>query len=99
MVSFKSLLSLAISIGAVVASSPGHSHGPGHGGGPGGHPGCGDINVFMTGLPAYHPLVIALGLDPAMVDRMLREDAARIVAKGYNLRGESHQPRYVQLVT
>merc|ERR1712000_59369 len=49
-------------------------------------PGCGEVNVFMTGLPAYHPTVIALGLDPAMVDRMLREDAARIVSMGYNLR-------------
>lgn len=34
-------------------------------------------------------MVIDLGLDPAMVDRMLREDAARIVAMGYNLRGMS----------
>ncbi|KAG9252189.1 uncharacterized protein F5Z01DRAFT_690903 [Emericellopsis atlantica] len=50
-------------------------------------PGCGEVNVFMTGLPAYHPWVISLGLDPAMVDRMLREDAARIVNMGYNLRG------------
>jgi hypothetical protein len=34
-------------------------------------------------------MVIDLGLDPAMVDRMLREDAARIISKGYNLRGTS----------
>jgi hypothetical protein len=41
-----------------------------------------------SGLPPYHPHVISLGLDPGMVDRKLREDAARIVSMGYNLKGQ-----------
>jgi hypothetical protein len=45
-------------------------------------------NNAGSGLPAYHPWVINLGLDPAMVDRLLREDAARIVNMGYNLKGD-----------
>lgn len=85
MVSPKFLLAITTYVGAVLASShASSSEGP---------RGCGEVNVFMTGLPPYHPLVIALGLDPAMVDRMLHEDAARIIARGYNLRGKFAHPK------
>lgn len=97
MIFLKYLLVAGISFAA--ASLPSHDHSPSPPGrpdgpgGPKGPSGCGDINVFMTGLPPYHPLVVALGLDPAMIDRMLRADAARIIAKGYNLRGKLAAPR------
>ncbi|KIV91678.1 hypothetical protein PV10_06192 [Exophiala mesophila] len=55
------------------------------------NPGCGDVDVFFTGLPPFHPLVIEQGFDPNMVNNALRRDAAEIVEAGYNLRGESRK--------
>ncbi|KAH7310618.1 hypothetical protein B0I35DRAFT_481924 [Stachybotrys elegans] len=49
-------------------------------------PGCGEVNIFFTGLPAHHPIVAAIGLNTTMVDVMLRRDAARVIAAGYNLK-------------
>ncbi|RVX69770.1 hypothetical protein B0A52_06415 [Exophiala mesophila] len=36
------------------------------------NPGCGDVDIFFTGLPPFHPLVIEQGFDPSMVDNALR---------------------------
>ncbi|KAK0633862.1 hypothetical protein B0T14DRAFT_561404 [Immersiella caudata] len=47
---------------------------------------CGEVNIFFTGLPPAHPLVIQQGFDPAMVDAYIRADAAKIIKAGYNLR-------------
>ncbi|KAI9705289.1 MAG: hypothetical protein M1820_005288 [Bogoriella megaspora] len=49
-------------------------------------PACGEVSVFFTGLPPYHPLVIEQGFDPAKVDAGIREDSANIRKAGYNLR-------------
>ncbi|PPJ55949.1 hypothetical protein CBER1_03558 [Cercospora berteroae] len=47
---------------------------------------CGKTDVFFTGFPPYHPLVIAQGFDPARVEAALRLDAENIRKAGYNLR-------------
>ncbi|USW50530.1 hypothetical protein Slin15195_G038490 [Septoria linicola] len=47
---------------------------------------CGKTDVFFTGLPPYHPLVIAQGYDPAKVEAALKADGANIRKAGYNLR-------------
>jgi len=44
--------------------------------------------MVERGFTAYHPYVIAQGLDPAEVDPRLRKGAASIVQAGYNLRGK-----------
>ncbi|KAI1265858.1 hypothetical protein F5Y18DRAFT_29999 [Xylariaceae sp. FL1019] len=49
-------------------------------------PGCGELDLFFTGLPAYHPLVKALGVDPDMVNRTTHLDAQNIINAGYNIR-------------
>ncbi|KAH8751303.1 hypothetical protein F5883DRAFT_720193 [Diaporthe sp. PMI_573] len=46
---------------------------------------CGEVNVFYTGLAAYHPLVISQGFDPARVDILLRNDTAKLVKAGFNV--------------
>ncbi|KAK1838813.1 hypothetical protein CCHR01_18562 [Colletotrichum chrysophilum] len=43
------------------------------------------INVFYTGLPPYHPLAIAEGWDPELVDKGVRNDAIELVKAGYNV--------------
>jgi hypothetical protein len=48
--------------------------------------GCGEVDVIFTGLPPSHPLVLAQGFDPALVNQLLRADAAQIAAAGYNVR-------------
>ncbi|KAL2880311.1 hypothetical protein SGCOL_004360 [Colletotrichum sp. CLE4] len=48
--------------------------------------GCGDVNVFYTGLPAYHPYVIAQNADAVVIDRQLRNDTAALVKAGFNVR-------------
>jgi hypothetical protein len=45
-------------------------------------------NRANRGFTAYHPYVIAQGLDPAEVDGRLRNGTAAIVKAGYNLRGK-----------
>ena len=44
------------------------------------------LTIVSSGLPAYDPYVIDLGLDPAMVDSKLREDHARLISMGYNVK-------------
>jgi hypothetical protein len=51
---------------------------------------CGQLNVFLTGLSGYHPLVAAQGFDPAVIDATLRADHQRIIDAGYNCRCKSH---------
>ncbi|KAI9903731.1 hypothetical protein N3K66_000260 [Trichothecium roseum] len=82
MVSLKTLLTLGLA-GASASKLPPTDLLPGQ------HdtkPGCGEVDLFFTGLPAYHPFVIGLGLDPAMVDQMLRADAQAVINAGYNLK-------------
>ncbi|KAH9227402.1 hypothetical protein K456DRAFT_1730307 [Colletotrichum gloeosporioides 23] len=43
------------------------------------------INVFYTGLPPYHPLALAEGWDPELVDKGVRNDAIELVQAGYNV--------------
>ena len=47
--------------------------------------------MFISGFAAYHPYVIAQKLpeDSAAVDRRLRNNSARIIEAGYNLRGKT----------
>ncbi|GJC90377.1 hypothetical protein ColLi_13215 [Colletotrichum liriopes] len=45
------------------------------------------INVFYTGLPPYHPLALAEGWDPELVDKGVRNDAIELVQAGYNVYG------------
>ncbi|KAH7128830.1 hypothetical protein B0J11DRAFT_525923 [Dendryphion nanum] len=47
---------------------------------------CGEVNVFYTGFTAYHPYVIAQGLDPHEVDPRLRRGISSLVKAGYNVR-------------
>ncbi|KAK1461259.1 hypothetical protein CMEL01_14895 [Colletotrichum melonis] len=47
--------------------------------------GCGEVNVFYTGLPAYHPYVNAQHYDPVDVDKELRNDTAALVRAGFNV--------------
>ncbi|KXH44891.1 hypothetical protein CNYM01_09688 [Colletotrichum nymphaeae SA-01] len=47
--------------------------------------GCGEVNVFYTGLPAYHPYVIAQHYGPVDVDKELRNDTAALVKAGFNV--------------
>ncbi|KAJ3542980.1 hypothetical protein NM208_g3815 [Fusarium decemcellulare] len=47
--------------------------------------GCGDVNVFYTGLAAYHPLVISQGSDPVEIDIALRNNTANLVKAGFNI--------------
>ena len=49
--------------------------------------------MLLRGLPPYHPLVKAMGFDPAKVDGALRADAANILKAGYNLKGKYNTPR------
>ncbi|ETS74659.1 hypothetical protein PFICI_13143 [Pestalotiopsis fici W106-1] len=46
---------------------------------------CGEVNVFYTGLTAYHPLVISRGFDPVQTDIALRNDTANLVKAGFNV--------------
>lgn len=46
---------------------------------------CGEVNVFYTGFPAYHPLVEAQGWDPVRVDVGLRNDTQNLINAGYNV--------------
>ena len=46
---------------------------------------CGKVDIFYTGLPPYHPLVIEQGWDPARVEAGLRKDADSLVKAGYNV--------------
>lgn len=43
---------------------------------------------FHSGLPPYHPLVIAQGYDPVGTDKALRADLASSVQGGYNVRSK-----------
>ncbi|KAF2639407.1 hypothetical protein P280DRAFT_470781 [Massarina eburnea CBS 473.64] len=47
---------------------------------------CGKISVVFTGLPPFHPLVAAQGFNSSQVNAGLRNDAADILAAGYNLK-------------
>jgi hypothetical protein len=40
-------------------------------------------------LPGFHPIVAGLGLDTAMVDAAIRNDTAKMIAAGYNVKGAS----------
>ncbi|KAF3008046.1 hypothetical protein E8E14_005487 [Neopestalotiopsis sp. 37M] len=46
---------------------------------------CGEVNVFYTGLTAYHPLVLSRGFDPVATDIALRNDTANLVKAGFNV--------------
>ncbi|KAF4815791.1 hypothetical protein CGCTS75_v012895 [Colletotrichum tropicale] len=46
---------------------------------------CGEVNVFYTGLTAYHPLVLSRGFDPVQTDIALRNDTANLVKAGFNV--------------
>ncbi|KAF5012643.1 hypothetical protein FDECE_1274 [Fusarium decemcellulare] len=48
--------------------------------------GCGKVNVFYTGLPAYHPVSRASGIDPAELDAGLRNGTEAMIKAGYNVR-------------
>ncbi|KAK5058650.1 hypothetical protein LTR84_010914 [Exophiala bonariae] len=63
----------------------------------GGHdrlPGCGEVNVLLTGLPPYHPLVIQQGHDPNGTEIGLRESQKMAVDAGYNVRCEFYGNRF-----
>ncbi|PVI05808.1 hypothetical protein DM02DRAFT_684260 [Periconia macrospinosa] len=47
---------------------------------------CGEVNVFYTGFTAYHPYVLAQGLEGAEVDPRLRNGTANLIKAGYNVR-------------
>ncbi|CAI6331581.1 unnamed protein product [Periconia digitata] len=47
---------------------------------------CGEVNVFYTGFTAYHPYVLAQGLQGAEVDPRLRNGTASLIKAGYNVR-------------
>ncbi|KAI0154913.1 hypothetical protein GGR57DRAFT_100004 [Xylariaceae sp. FL1272] len=49
-------------------------------------PGCGELDLFFTGIPAYHPLVTALGEDPDKINRTVHLDAQNLINAGYNIR-------------
>ncbi|KEF54634.1 uncharacterized protein A1O9_09076 [Exophiala aquamarina CBS 119918] len=82
MVLFKLILSLGLILAMTVDAIPTPGNNP--------HsnelPGCGEVNVILTGLPPYHPLVIAQGHDPNGTDASLRESAAMAIEAGYNVR-------------
>ncbi|KAH8121180.1 hypothetical protein ACSS6W_009926 [Trichoderma asperelloides] len=46
---------------------------------------CGEVNVFYTGFPGYHPLVLAQGWDPVRVEIGIRNETANLVKAGYNV--------------
>ncbi|KAH7311491.1 hypothetical protein B0I35DRAFT_438176 [Stachybotrys elegans] len=46
---------------------------------------CGSVNVFYTGFPPYHPLVIDQGWDPVRVEYGLRNNTVAMVNAGYNV--------------
>ncbi|EON65240.1 hypothetical protein W97_04477, partial [Coniosporium apollinis CBS 100218] len=48
--------------------------------------GCGEVNVVLAGLPPNHPLLIARGFPPAVVNAAIRSEAAGVIAAGYNFR-------------
>ncbi|KAF2871667.1 hypothetical protein BDV95DRAFT_46313 [Massariosphaeria phaeospora] len=48
--------------------------------------GCGEVNVFYTGFPAFHPYVAAQGYNTTEVNTGLRKGAAILVKAGYNVR-------------
>ncbi|KAM0809510.1 putative 1,3-beta-glucanosyltransferase [Seiridium cardinale] len=47
---------------------------------------CGEINVFYTGLPSYHPLVVKQGWDPVEVDLGIIGDTRAMIEAGYNVK-------------
>ncbi|KXT10350.1 hypothetical protein AC579_9162 [Pseudocercospora musae] len=47
---------------------------------------CGEVNVFLHGLPPTHPLVIQQGYDPDAVRQALVADQHTILDAGYNYR-------------
>ncbi|VUC29464.1 unnamed protein product [Clonostachys rosea] len=47
--------------------------------------GCGEVNVFYTGFPAHHQMVIDQGANITAVDISLRNEAAKLVKAGFNL--------------
>lgn len=57
------------------------------------------IDIFISGFAAYHPYVIAQKLpeDSAAIDIRLRNNSARIVKAGYNLRGKALEITLLQL--
>uniref|UniRef100_A0A8H7K7U3 Uncharacterized protein n=1 Tax=Bionectria ochroleuca TaxID=29856 RepID=A0A8H7K7U3_BIOOC len=47
--------------------------------------GCGEVNVFYTGFPAHHQMVIDQGYNVTAVDISLRNEAANLVKAGFNV--------------
>lgn len=46
-----------------------------------------DPLALIRGLPPYHPLALAEGWDPELVDKGVRSDAIQLVQAGYNVYG------------
>ncbi|CAH0044768.1 unnamed protein product [Clonostachys solani] len=47
--------------------------------------GCGEVNVFYTGFPAHHQMVIDQGYNVTAVDISLRNEAANLIKAGFNV--------------
>ncbi|KAF4456495.1 hypothetical protein F53441_1399 [Fusarium austroafricanum] len=49
-------------------------------------PGCGEVNVFYTGLPGRHPYVWAQGYNGALVEEQIFNHTRELREAGYNVR-------------
>ncbi|KAI9902224.1 hypothetical protein N3K66_004041 [Trichothecium roseum] len=49
-------------------------------------PGCGEVNVFYTGLPGFHKYVREQGFNTTLVDKAIRASADAMVQAGYNVK-------------
>ncbi|KAK4185828.1 hypothetical protein QBC35DRAFT_555747 [Podospora australis] len=87
MISLKAIIAIALayataSLAAVVPlplpQEYTHSHAK--------HVNCGEISLFLTGLPYNHPLVAAQHFDPAVVESLMRHDQAAVIQAGFNIK-------------